>query len=98
MNLPQDYETYKEIMSELLQPIPSNDLDQETIRKLYESKLVYLQNLRLKCFNQINRSEEAHFTVADYELILSALKQTRIHIKEMILSSMEKALDNYAGR
>lgn len=38
-----DYDTYKEIMGELPKPIIADGLDLETLKRLYESKAVYLR-------------------------------------------------------
>ncbi len=80
-----DYETYKEIMSDLLRPISGAGLDDDTLRRLYESKLVYLDNLRQKCFVEINSTKPSHFNTEDHALIIGAIKQTRLHLKEVIL-------------
>ncbi len=81
-----DYQTYKEIMGELLQPIVATGLPDETLKRLYESKLVYLENLRLKCFREINNDKSVtSFQASDYELILSALATTRQHLREVVM-------------
>lgn len=81
-----DYQTYKQIMGELIQPIVATGLPDETLKRLYESKLVYLENLRLKCFREINNaSSSAHFQQSDYELILAALSKTREHLREVVM-------------
>ena len=80
-----DFETYKEIMGELLQPISAQGLDPDTLKRLYESKLVYLENLRVKCFYEINSKGKTFFTIEDYNLILKALNETRKHIRDLIL-------------
>jgi len=92
-----DYETYREIMGELLRPIAGSDLDAETLKRLYESKLVYLENLRIQCFRAINanppakpaveaaRAATGHFTRKDYALILEAVATTRAHLRQVML-------------
>lgn len=88
-----DYETYKEIMGELLNPIVSGDLDNETLKRLYESKAVYLENLRAKCFWEINtQKSQSHFTHDDYVLILRAIQETRSQVRHLILSSISENL------
>jgi len=79
-----DYETYKQVMDELMRPIAADGLDDDTLKRLYESKLVYLENLREKCFWEINTDEHAHFTSNDHALILSAISQTRRQLTEVI--------------
>src|SRR5690606_501045 len=83
-----DYATYREIMGELLRPIDGRGLDVDTLKRLYESKLVYLENLRVKCFREINGVEESPFTLSDYELILDAVHQTGRHLRELILMAI----------
>jgi hypothetical protein len=80
-----DYDTYKEIMGELLRPIAADGLDDDTLRRLYESKLVYLQNLREKCFVAMNSSRATHFCAEDQQLIVTALHQTKAHLRELII-------------
>lgn len=80
-----DYETYREIMSELLRPISASGLDDDTLRRLYESKLVYLEKLRAKCFWEMNTSIDTHFTHEDHALILEAALLTKTHLREIVL-------------
>jgi hypothetical protein len=87
-----DYQTYKEIMGELLHPIQATDLDADTLKRLYESKLVYLENLRVKCFYELNSGRESHFRVEDYQLILKAVRQTKKHTRELILLAITSNL------
>ncbi len=87
-----DYETYKEIMGELLNPIVSGELDNETLKRLYESKAVYLENLRAKCFWEMNTQGQSHFTHEDYVLILKAIQETRSQLRQLILHSISENL------
>jgi hypothetical protein len=87
-----DYETYREIMGELMRPIESQGLDLDTLKRLYQSKLVYLENLRTKCFMEINSGGTSHFTMQDYQLILGALGETNRHVRELILFAMTTQL------
>jgi hypothetical protein len=80
-----DYETYKEIMGELLRPIEASGLDIETLKRLYESKLVYLENLRVTCFMEVNQGGSGHFTMEDYRLILQALGETNRHLRDLMM-------------
>lgn len=80
-----DYETYREIMGELLRPISAVGLDDDTLRRLYESKLVYLEKLRAKCFWEMNTSLDTHFTKEDHALIMEASVLTKAHLREIIL-------------
>ncbi len=86
-----DYETYSEIMSELGSPINAEGLDLETLKRLYESKAVYLENLRVKCFLEINSESDTCFTSADYSLILNALNQTKKQIRSLIFFAVSKS-------
>lgn len=87
-----DYETYREIMGELMQPISGAGLDDDTLRRLYESKLVYLENLRTKCFWEVNTQEKSYFSTEDYRLIVSALNTTKEHLKNIILLAITNNL------
>lgn len=90
---PTDYETYKEIMDELLRPICSKGLDPDTLKRLYESKLVYLEKLRVKCFQEMNiRGHRGYFSINDYQLILKARNQTHSHLRELILLAVSCSL------
>ena len=88
-----DYETYREIMDELLQPIQAEGLDVDTLKRLYESKLVYLENLRVRCFYELNGEQSGHFTMHDYQLILKAAKETNRHLRELILVAVSTKLE-----
>lgn len=91
-----DYETYKEIMSELLSPIIARGIDVDTLKRLYESKAVYLENLRVKCFWELNvKKENTFFTQEDYSLILRAISDTRSHLRNLILLAVS---DNLSKR
>jgi hypothetical protein len=92
--LQTDYDTYREIMNDLLKPISSDGLDDDTVKRLYESKIVYLENLRVKCFRDMNSAKETHFTREDYQLILEALKQARGHLRGVVLCVINSRLKN----
>lgn len=87
-----DYATYREIMGELLRPIEAEGLDLETLKRLYESKLVYLENLRINCFREINSKKGGHYTVYDYQLIIKAVSETNRHLRDLILLAMTTKL------
>ena len=87
-----EYDTYREIMGELLRPIEAQGLDVDTLKRLYESKLVYLENLRVKCFIELNGAGGGYFTMPDYELILRALAETNRHLRDLILLAMSSQL------
>ena len=55
MSVKLDYDTYIEISEDLLNPIIGEGLDLDTLKRLYMSKLVYLNNLRKQCFMDINK-------------------------------------------
>lgn len=87
-----DYETYREIMGELLRPIEAQGLDVETLKRLYQSKLVYLENLRVKCFCEVNSGAGGHFTMVDYKLILKAVAETNGHLRSLVLLALSTQL------
>lgn len=91
-DLSTDYETYKEIMGDLLRPIEGKGLDIDTLRRLYESKLVYLENLRIKCFLEINGDSSGYFTIEDYQLILKAVGETNTHLRTVMLGEITSNL------
>ena len=88
-----DYETYREIMGELLKPILAEGLDPETLKSLYESKAVYLENLRVKCFKELNGKRDSHFTWDDYALVLRAIEENSQHIRQLILLVVHEKLE-----
>ena len=91
---PTDYSTYKEIMDELLRPIQADGLDFDTLKRLYESKLVYLENLRVKCFYEMNgKGDEAFFSTEDYQIILRAIMETHNHLKDLIVTALSGSLE-----
>lgn len=87
-----DFETYREIMGELLRPIDVEGLDIETMKRLYESKMVYLESLRVQCFHEINGKEPTPFTMGDYQIILKALHETSRHLRDLILLAIHDNL------
>jgi hypothetical protein len=89
-----DFDTYREIMNDLMKPIASDGLDDDTVKRLYESKSVYLENLRVKCFRDMNSGRETHFTQDDYRLILEAARQTREHLRGVVLVAINNRLRN----
>ncbi len=93
---PKDYETYREIIDELPEPIYGVGLDHETLKRLYESKLVYLENLRTKIFYDINASEQAFFNLGDYHLVLEAIDLSKKHLRGLVLLAMSDQLTKRA--
>ena len=89
-----DYETYREIMGELIKPILAEGLDAETLKSLYESKAVYLENLRIKCFKELNSEKRtSHFTWDDYHLVVRAIKENHGHVRNLILVAVNEKLE-----
>ncbi|MBC7661027.1 MAG: hypothetical protein H7249_15120 [Chitinophagaceae bacterium] len=89
-----DYETYREIMGELIKPILAEGLDVETLKSLYESKAVYLENLRIKCFKELNSGKRtSHFTWDDYHLVVRAIKENCNHVRHLILVAVNEKLE-----
>ncbi len=89
-----DYETYKEIMEDLMKPIIGEGIDPETLKRLYESKMVYLENLRIKCFREVNSNKSSHFTKDDYNLIVRAGVETRKQLRDVVMSAIQVKLSN----
>ena len=87
-----DYQTYREIMDELLSPIIATDLDAELVVRLYQSKLVYLENLRTKCFMEINSQGTSLFSHDDYKLILEAQRQTKQYLRHTMMTAISQNL------
>lgn len=87
-----DYDTYREIMGELLRPIEAHGLDVDTLKRLYESKLVYLENLRIRAFYELNSDKVGHFTMDDYQLIVRAAQETNRHLRDLILLAITTQL------
>ena len=76
-----------------MSPIEGEDLDEKTLCRLYESKLVYLQNLRIKCFQDMNRHEDKNmFSAPDYRRILKAIDQTQIHLHDLVVKAVRRRL------
>lgn len=82
-------------MGDLLQPISAEGLDLDTLRRLYESKVVYLENLRVKCFREINAGNASHFSSEDFILILDALAEANRQLRQVVLLAIT---DNLAKR
>jgi len=89
-----DYETYREIMEDLLKPIASDGIEPETLKRLYESKMVYLENLRVKCFREVNSEKKSHFNQEDYKLIVRAGAETRKELRQVVLLAIQARLSN----
>lgn len=87
-----DYQTYREIMSELATPIHAEGLDADTLKRLYDSKLVYLENLRTKCFREMNLAKDSPFTSDDLQLIIGSIAQTKEHIAELVRHAVHVSL------
>ena len=87
-----DYQTYREIMSELSTPIHADGLDVDTLKRLYDSKLVYLENLRTKCFREMNTVKGSPFTSDDLQVIIGAISQTKEHIAELVRHAVHTSL------
>lgn len=83
------YKLYSEIKQELHCPIPKQDRTWEDLRDLYESKLSYLERLRVVCFEDMN-SQTADFSIQDYQHILQAIQFTKEHLASLVrLAIME---------
>jgi len=87
-----DYETYRDIMPELLNPIETGDLSPEVLVRLYQSKLVYLESLRNKCFLEMNGMASSSFTASDYSLIIEAIALSRDQLRQVVVGAIETNL------
>lgn len=85
----QDYLTYREIMADLLNPIVPDQLDPDTLIRLTRSKLVYLENLRVKCFREINGNQPSGFTSTDYQLIIEAIRRSEAHMRIAVKAAIK---------
>lgn len=81
-------------MNDLLKPIASDGVDTDTLKRLYESKMVYLENLRIKCFRDMNSGKPSHFSQDDYRIIVQAAMQTRQHLRGVVLGAINTRLEN----
>ncbi len=87
-----DYVTYRQVATDLQLPICEAGLDRDTVKKLYESKWIYLESLRTRCFLEINRGESGSlFSLDDYRQIVEAQKKTVFHMRELIRSAFFSA-------
>lgn len=89
---PKDYETYREIIDELILPIQGEGLDHDTLKRLYESKLVYLENLRTKIFYSMNQPGHTLFGPNDYELIIESIAVSRRHLRSLVVLAVSDQL------
>lgn len=95
---PTEYESFQEIIDDLMKPIGGEGLTVEMVIRLYESKLAYLENIRIKCFRDINRpaapgvNDMQRFQVQDYDLILAAIDLTKKTLKYTVLTSVTDLL------
>ena len=96
MSVKLDYDTYIEISEDLLNPIVGEGLDLDTLKRLYMSKLVYLNNLRKQCFMDINKLNST-FSSSDLAHITGAIQFTNTHIRELVLKSVKDALQRVSS-
>lgn len=91
-----EYRIYRKVFEELARPLDVSGLDIETIIKLYKSKLIYLENLRLRCFNHINHrvpsGSVSCFNGHDLSFIIYAQKETKLHLRQVYLSGIRHHL------
>jgi hypothetical protein len=92
-----DYDTYKEVSQDLLSPIIAEGLDLDTLKRLYMSKLVYLNNLRKQCFRDINKSSSV-FSAEDLTLITQAISQTNDHLRALVLNTLSESLNRLSQK
>jgi hypothetical protein len=79
-------------MDELLRPIDGEGLDIETLKRLYESKLVYLENLRIRCFVEMNQEKPGLFKLSDYNIVLVAISRTTKHLQDLVVLAVTSGL------
>ena len=92
MSIKIDYDTYKEVSEDLLSPIVADGLDVDTLKRLYMSKLVYLNNIRKQCFRDINLKEST-FEAGDLEHITQAIQNTNEHLRNLVIATLLRVLD-----
>lgn len=78
------YQSYQRIKVDLHQKIDDTGLDAMTLKRLYESKLVYLEELRRTCFRSLNSAEESSFTPDDLGFIITGIRITRSHLRALV--------------
>lgn len=89
-----DYETFMQIRAEILCPIADSGLDVVTLRSLHESKLVYLNQLRVQCFHSLNTpAPKDLYSMSDYQLIMQAIHSTKKQLRELMLGAISSALN-----
>ncbi len=92
-NFQKEYTAFCQIRPDLLLPITGEGIDGDTLVRLYESKLVYLENLREKAFMDINsRLAERYFQNGDYLGILEAIEITKLQLKEVMIGEIRHSL------
>ncbi len=79
----KDYATYSQIKWELHRPIHEDGVDYETLRRLYESKIIYLERLRVQCFYAMNQNSPNEFSMHDYNCIFLALQTTKAQAQKL---------------
>ncbi|MEY4065812.1 MAG: hypothetical protein RIR26_2020 [Pseudomonadota bacterium] len=91
------YQLYCELLEELLEPIEPT-LDLNTRYELYQSKLIYLENLQEQCFRSVNRNSNGHsqmhddFTSQDLQTIKTAITSTHAFMRSTILEALNLRL------
>ncbi len=91
----KEFDSYHEIRSDLQLPIAAEGLDSDTLIRLYESKLVYMENLRAKAFYDINRPAQlALFSLKDYSHIIESIKITKTHLKTVMLGEIRNVIQS----
>ena len=58
--------------------------------RLHESKVIYLENLRVRCFKELNLEGVAHFSWDDYNYIVLALEECRATTRSLVIHSVKK--------
>ena len=79
-----DYNTYCQIKDDLPLPIFNAEVDKETLKRLYDSKLFYLEHLRTTCFKAMNKNTSSNFTVEDYSFILYSIENTKKYLNDLV--------------
>lgn len=91
------YQLYRELMEELLAPLEPT-LDVNVRYELYQSKLIYLENLQEQCFRTVNKrpagsaTHNDDFTPQDMKTINSAITSTHNFMRSTILEALNLRL------
>lgn len=91
-----NYDLYRDIADDLSSQVDQK-LEPEVRYELYQSKLVYLTNLQIQCFKQINLAgSKSQFQNSDLANIILAIEMTHKQMRDTVLEAMDKCLARVA--